>query len=178
MVGVSGISRELLFVIQLIPRNCMARDSLGFHCMFTSLVITYCSSHQDNYLVLSIDSKYGPACDRFRIIASDDGLQCLRLQPFKRFYTSEGQKTLSVAVSQPLEAVVLMNLEGTFVDSFGYSEIGELLLKKSGVEQITRVTRPSTRRAVIGHSGEVSAISFSNEGTRLVLVDNQVQTSR
>jgi len=80
-------------------------------------------------------------------------------------------------VSQPLEAVVLMNLEGTFVDSFRYSKIGELLLKKAGVEQISRVPRQSTRRPVIGHSGEVSAISFSNEGTRLVLVDNQVQTS-
>jgi len=61
---------------------------------------------------------------------------------------------------------------------FYCSKLGELLLKKSGVEQISRVLRESTHRATIGHSGEASVISFSNEGTRLVLVDNQVQTSR
>jgi hypothetical protein len=164
---------------------CDSRDPTQALCEgFTGISLYYhlicdylsASSHQDSYLVLSIDSKYGPACDRFRIIASDDGLRC-RLQSFKRFYTPEGQKTISLAVSQRLNGVVLMNFEGISI-IFLLIRVGELFLKKSGVEQTIPVQRQSTRRTIIGHRGEVSAMSFSNAGTRLVLVDNYVQTSR
>jgi hypothetical protein len=121
-----------------------------------------------------MDSAYAEAADCFGIVSSEDG-KSYELKRYKRIFAPGGTTNLAIAVSHPYGAVVLLNDKGIINPGPIIIE-GKLQLKLSGTgrQELLVLERKSTRSAVHEYLGDVSVISFSEDGNRLLVLDNYV----